>query len=806
MSGSNNSGDPLPRADVTQVVSSCDETLLLTTRGEVLVCRHFMPRMPRRTTMTTTSRGRIPPTTSHPTAAMRTNYNSDSVVDTNDATHTAVSSIETNDRRINLKSSAAMVCRSKETRLEEKQYTTDDTSCIYCGESSRSSNPPPLMSTAAMNGNNNYYYNNNNNHNSNRNNGGTMKQPRNDDNDQYNNCNYIDYFTNNLNNNEDRVYGGSYDDNIHGYNNAHGTNNNNNHAGIVLSSSSWPGMNRAVDIDIDEDNDDDDDEVVDELSDLIGISLNGYGGSSNNSNNGGRGDDDDDVNEDRNLSPTPLMSFDYNGYEPPTPVRNNNDNIGSESGGGIGGGGGNIFFPQQQQQDDVLLVPPPNLDNEDGDDDSHDMNDYTTIIQQTTKDYASSQLDNSILAYLPGSGGRASYCSSIPTYLHQLSQIVITKISAHPQGHHVLLISAEGLLFSYGSNRYGQLGIGNQSINQTHQQQIQTTNDRHTNANGNNETTKAITDTNHGQRKSATTTMMMPQQQQQSSNTNYSYYQHSIPTIVTPLLENGGKTINCAAGIDYSLVVVKTECIRIKYQSPQRLQHQQQQHHNRTRTSHHHHHRTVATTSAQQEQQHEYHHQMYGFGNNHDRKLGLLDPDRAGSSSSSSSSSSQHHRSTTTANNRISALLPGSPNSIGSLGDVSCNTEDTAGSSSSNCYKNNNNNTATTATTFDEFTNCVFLPRRVALHCRVRHEKQSQSHTSSVSSTSLTEVEAVETESSSSSKSPPPYGIFSIAASVEHSSALVKRPSGDIEVYTWGGGGIINMSPLPTTTTTTTKK
>jgi hypothetical protein len=755
-----------------------------------------MPRMPRRTTMT---RGIPPTTSSHPTAAMRTNYNINSVVvDTNDAAHTAVSSIETNDRRINLKSSATT--RSKEKRLEEKQYNTD-TSCVYCGESSGRSNPPPLMSTAAMNGNNNYHSNHNN-HSSVRSNGGTIKQPRNDDNDQYN-CNYIDYFTNNLNYNEDRVYGGSYDDNIHGYNNGH-TKNNNNHAAIVLSSSSWPGMNRAVDIDIDEDDDDDDDEVVDELSDLIGISLNGYGGS-NNSNNGGRGDDDDDdVNEERNLSPTPLMSFDYNGYEPPTPVRNNNDNI-----GGGGGSGGNIFFPQQQQQDEDLLVPPPNLyneDDDDDDDDSHDMKDYTTIIQQTTKDYASSaKLDNDILAYLPGSGGRARYCCSIPTYLHQLSQIVITKISAHPQGHHVLLISAEGLLFSYGSNRYGQLGIGNQSINQTHQQQqIQTTNDRNINANDNDKTTKAITDTNQRQRKSATTTMMMPQQQQQSSNTDYSYYQHSIPTIVTPLLENGGKTINCAAGIDYSLVVVKTECIRIKYQSPQRLQHQ---HHNRIQTSHHHHHGTVATTSAQQEKQHEYHHQMYGFGNNHDRKLGLLDPDRAGSSSSSSSSS-QHHRSTTTASNRISVLLPGSPNSIGSLGDVSCNTEDTAGSSSGNCYNSNNNNNATTTTdtTFDEFANCVYLPRRVALHCRVRHEKQSQSHTSSVSSPSLTEVEAVETESSSSSKFPPPYGIFSIAASVEHSSALVKRPSGDIEVYTWGGGGIINMSLLPTTTTTTTTK
>ena len=162
------------------------------------------------------------PTMVHPTA-MQTNYNTDSVVDTNDDTYTAVSSIETNDRRINLKSSAT--ARSKEKRLEEKQYNTDDTSCVYCGESSVRSNPPPLMSTAAMNGNNNYHSNHNN-QNSIKSNGGTIKQPRNDDNDQYN-CNYIDYFTNNLNYNEDRVYGGSYDDNVvHGYNNGHTKNNN----------------------------------------------------------------------------------------------------------------------------------------------------------------------------------------------------------------------------------------------------------------------------------------------------------------------------------------------------------------------------------------------------------------------------------------------------------------------------------------------------------------------------------------------------------------------------------------------------
>jgi hypothetical protein len=135
------------------------------------------------------------------------------------------------------------------------------------------------------------------------------------------------------------------------------------------------------------------------------------------------------------------------------------------------------------------------------------------------------------------------------------------------------------------------------------------------------------------------------------------------------------------------------------------------------------------------------------------------------------------------------------------LGDASCNTEDTTGGSSSFNYYNSNNNNNNTTTTHDEFADCVFLPRRVALHCRVIHEKQPKSfNTSSVSSSSLTEEAAEAVEIDSSTSKFPPYGIFSIAASVEHSSALVKRPSGDIEIYTWGGGGIMNMSLLPSTT------
>jgi len=92
----------------------------------------------------------------------------------------------------------------------------------------------------------------------------------------------------------------------------------------------------------------------------------------------------------------------------------------------------------------------------------------------------------------------------IPRFLKTLSQVRITKISANPLGGHVLLISKDGILFSYGRNDHGQLGNG---------------------------------------RKSCIFQM--------------------TPTIITPLLENGGKAIECAAGVTHSLVVVKTDGLRV---------------------------------------------------------------------------------------------------------------------------------------------------------------------------------------------------------------------------------------------------
>jgi Regulator of chromosome condensation (RCC1) repeat len=89
------------------------------------------------------------------------------------------------------------------------------------------------------------------------------------------------------------------------------------------------------------------------------------------------------------------------------------------------------------------------------------------------------------------------FLHGIPTFCQAFANVKIGVISAHSLGAHVLLISKAGLLYSYGANQRGQLGIGVAGA--------------------------AVT----------------------------------RPTIVTPLLENGGKAIACAAGAFHSLVVVE---------------------------------------------------------------------------------------------------------------------------------------------------------------------------------------------------------------------------------------------------------
>ena len=178
----------------------------------------------------------------------------------------------------------------------------------------------------------------------------------------------------------------------------------------------------------------------------------------------------------------------------------------------------------------------------------------------------------------------------VPTFLPAFHQIKISQVSANPLGSHVLLISEEALLFSFGLNNHGQLGHGYKSP-------------------------------------------------EKGSSTGFV----TTPSIVTPLLENGGKAMVCSAGVDYSLVVVKTEERRIGRLSqtddrsvlhrrgasdsdlsiqnmtrvtslPSRIQQENEE--------------IEMQSSDESSEESLCHHQLYGFGRNDGRKLGLVDPSK----------------------------------------------------------------------------------------------------------------------------------------------------------------------------------
>lgn len=130
----------------------------------------------------------------------------------------------------------------------------------------------------------------------------------------------------------------------------------------------------------------------------------------------------------------------------------------------------------------------------------------------------------------------------VPVFLSSLHRVQIEQISAHPMGSHVLLISSQAMLYSYGKNDHGQLGYN-------------------------------VT-TNYDNSPATECTM--------------------TPTIVTSLLEHGGKAVQCAAGVRHSLVVIQQE---------------------RRRTA------TSSSVGQQEVQQ-----LIYGFGDNDCMKLGLQHP------------------------------------------------------------------------------------------------------------------------------------------------------------------------------------
>jgi alpha-tubulin suppressor-like RCC1 family protein len=222
----------------------------------------------------------------------------------------------------------------------------------------------------------------------------------------------------------------------------------------------------------------------------------------------------------------------------------------------------------------------------------------------------------------------------VPRFLHSLAQVRVKQVSAHPLGSHVLMISHAGLLYSYGLNNYGQLGIGTKSL---------------------------------------------------ASSSAGAYLM--TPTIVTPLVENGGKSVLCAAGATHSLVVVQTEERRLV---KSRSLDDQCSSSPRSRSSN----ESIAF------------HQVYGFGRNEHLQLGLM--------------------------------------SLKQLHGVRHDSE------------------------------CVLLPRRVSLRCRI--------HCSSL------EYNSNETH---------PMGIFALAASVNHSAAIMRRSNDSVELYTWGN---TNCGANPTMT------
>jgi alpha-tubulin suppressor-like RCC1 family protein len=302
----------------------------------------------------------------------------------------------------------------------------------------------------------------------------------------------------------------------------------------------------------------------------------------NNGNNNGNFDDTEDDSGFGDAAIVPILSFDYSHF----------------------GEGGNDMIPERSLQP-VFEHTPQN---------------YTNLNKPKGKTGSSPRQN--------GATEKATmehFIHGVPTFVPDFSQVRVTQVSAHPLGSHVLIISDAGLLYSYGLNDCGQLGIG----------------------------------------------MRTP-----AAGENKGYIM--APTIVTPLVENGGKTIACAAGVNHSLVVVMTE--------EQRLVKSRSFENGSTSRK-----TGVSGGNVSPSTELIVYHQMYGFGRNDYMKIGL-----------------------------VSTKIPEAGN---------------------------------------EGTACVALPHRVALRCKIKAGANRFSQ---------------------------PQGIFDIAASVDHSAALVRRASGDVELYTWG--------------------
>ena len=167
-----------------------------------------------------------------------------------------------------------------------------------------------------------------------------------------------------------------------------------------------------------------------------------------------------------------------------------------------------------------------------------------------------------------------SLLHGIPSFFSALSQIFVSKVSAHPLGSHVLLVSREALLFSYGGNQHGQLG--------------------------------------HGRKEGAA-----------GSDPGSSFV--GCPAVVTPILENGGKALDCAAGVDHSLVVVRTSVDRVGHllrrnrDGPKKVGESSDVVGGADESF-------STPIASSSEGNWDVHHQVYGFGRNDYMKLGLNNP------------------------------------------------------------------------------------------------------------------------------------------------------------------------------------
>ncbi|KAL7471790.1 hypothetical protein ACHAXS_012101 [Conticribra weissflogii] len=437
----------------------------------------------------------------------------------------------------------------------------------------------------------------------------------------------------------------------------------------------------------------------------------------------------------RKGSPTPIMSFDYTGYEPPTPESSTS----YEYNGDINSCEGIIM-----NENNTKNIYPIGTMTKGGHGNLKETNPDTLSrnMKSTSHVYTIRPRLPLKKPFTQGKQSRfgqkfvdpSSVIPGIPTFLNHLSQIRITKLSAHPRGHHVLLISEEGLLFSYGSNDRGQLGLGKHP-------------------------------------KSPNPSPNSPIKEDGGKNSWV-----TIPSIVTPLLEHGGKTIDCAAGIDYSLVVVKTEGARIANNRNHRQPHSPKQpklgYDGNSKGSG----RTSLSSSVNHIQEWTAHHQMYGFGNNDHLKLGLLDP-----GGSRNKLTTNNSFSTPRLRRRGGALGSGSKSRINS--PILCSSPDIA----SPCSLLSSSSADDSSEAGSELISTdVFLPRRVALHCKIVSRKPQS------------DIQLSSNVRSNGAPSPP-FGIFCIAASIEHSAALVRRPSGSVELYTWGRGdhGALGLSLPP---------